>query len=271
VADEWPVVTVRLAFTAMRELPDHVARNRAQWDHWAHEYEQPGRRNWASSEPSWGLWGVPESQVRMLPADVVGLDVIELGCGTAYVSAWLARRGARPVGIDNSEAQLATARRFQDEFGLKFPLLHGNAEEVPFPDQTFDLAISEYGASIWCDPYLWIPEAARLLRPGGSLIFLVNGALLMLCVPDEEDLPAGDRLRRPYFGMHRFEWPDDDSVEFHLPHGEMIALLRRSGFDVQELVEIKPPDGSTTRYPFVTLEWAQRWPCEEVWKARKTK
>jgi SAM-dependent methyltransferase len=205
----------------------------------------------------------------MFPSDVTGLDVIELGCGTAYVSAWLARRGARPVGIDSSRAQLTTAKRFQDEFGLQFPLLHGNAEEVPAPDESFDLAISEYGASIWCDPYRWIPEAARLLRPRGQLSFLVNGALLMLSVPEEEDLPATDRLQRPYFGMHRFEWPDDESVEFHLPHREMIALLRRCGFEVEGLLEIRPPDGSTTRYPFVTLEWAQRWPCEEVWKARK--
>ena len=165
---------------------------------------------------------------------------------------------------------METATRFQREFGLEFPLLHGNAEEVPFPDQSFDLAISEYGASIWCDPYRWIPEAARLLRPEGRLIFLVNAALLMLCVPDEEELPATGRLLRPYFGMHRFEWPDDESVEFHLPHGEMIGLLRRSGFEVEELIEIRPPDGATTRYPYVTLEWAQRWPCEEVWKARKT-
>ena len=254
----------------MCELPDHVARNRVHWDQWAHEYEEPGRRNWAGDEPRWGIWAVPEAHVGMLPPDVAGLDVIELGCGTAYLSAWLSRRGARPVGIDNSQAQLETATRFQREFGLEFPLLHGNAEEVPFPDQSFDLAISEYGASIWCDPYRWIPEAARLLRPEGRLIFLVNAALLMLCVPDEEELPATDRLLRPYFGMHRFEWPDDESVEFHLPHGEMIGLLRRSGFEVEELIEIRPPDGATTRYPYVTLEWAQRWPCEEVWKARKT-
>jgi hypothetical protein len=108
-----------------------------------------------------------------------------------------------------------------------------------------------------------------LLRPEGRLIFLVNASLLTLCVPDEEGLPASDRLLRGYFGMHRLEWPDDDSVEFHLPHGEMIALLRRCGFEVDELIEIRPPDGSTTSYPFVTLEWAQKWPCEEVWKARK--
>jgi hypothetical protein len=93
--------------------------------------------------------------------------------------------------------------------------------------------------------------------------------LAMLTIPDQENGAATDRLLRPYFGMRRFEWSDDDSVEFHLPHGEMLALMRQSGFVVEQLLEIRPPDGSTTRYPFITLEWAQRWPCEEVWKARK--
>ncbi len=251
------------------QLPEHVARNRAQWDRWAADYEEPGRRNWAAAEPSWGIWGVPESELRMLPADCGALDAIELGCGTAYVSAWLARRGARPVGIDNSPAQLQTARSLQAEHGLEFPLLHGNAEEVPLPDASFDLAISEYGASIWCDPYRWIPEAARLLRPGGRLVFLLNAPLLIACLPDEEDGAAGERLLRPLFGMHRITWSDDDSVEFHLPHGELIRVLRDSGFEIEELIEVRPPAGASTRYPWVPLEWARNWPCEEVWKARR--
>jgi SAM-dependent methyltransferase len=253
---------------AVEQLPEHVRRNRAVWDGWATEYVEPGRRNWLE-EPSWGIWGIPESEAGVLPDRLAGLDTIELGCGTGYVSAGLARRGSRPVGIDNSQAQLDTARALQREFGIEFPLWHGNAETVPAPDASFDLAISEYGASIWCDPHRWIPEAARLLRPGGELIFLVNGVLAMLTIPDLPDAAAGDRLLRPYLGMHRFEWSDDDSVEFHLPHGEMIALLRRCGLVVEELLELRPGDGSTTRYPFMTLEWAQRWPCEEVWKARK--
>ena len=212
---------------------------------------------------------MPEAKVGMLPAELDGRDAIELGCGTGYVSAWLARRGARPVGIDNSEAQLATARRMQERSGLEFPLIHGNAERVPLPDASFDIAISEYGASIWCDPHEWIPEAARLLRPGGELVFLVNSVLFMLCTPDAEDAPVADRLLRPQFGMHRFEWSDDDSVEFHLPHGEMIALLRRCGFEVEELIEVRPPQDATTRYPYLDLEWSRKWPCEEIWRARK--
>jgi SAM-dependent methyltransferase len=253
------------------ELPEHVRRNRTEWDRWAANYVANGERNWqaAPGEESWGIWGIPEATVGLLPDDLEGLDTIELGCGTGYVSAWLARRGARPVGIDNSEAQLATARRLQAEHGLEFPLLHGNAERVPLPDATFDLAVSEYGASIWADPYRWIPEAARLLRPGGRLIFLVNGAILMLCLPDSENEAADTRLLRPYFGMHRFEWSDDTSVEFHLGHGDVIRLLRANGFDVEDLVELRPAEDSTTTYPYVTLEWARNWPSEEVWKARK--
>jgi SAM-dependent methyltransferase len=183
----------------------------------------------------------------------------------------MARRGARVTGIDNSPKQLATARRLQDQHDLHFPLVLGNAEAVPLPDASFDVAISEYGASTWADPYRWIPEAARLLRPGGELIFLVNGTLQMLTIPDREaDGPPTDRLLRPYFGMHRFEWPDEDGVEFHLGYGDWIRVLRQSGFEVTDLVEVRPPEGATTTYGnLATLDWARQWPCEEVWKARR--
>src|SRR5215218_9792336 len=150
-------------------LPEHVQKNRIVWDAWAAEYAEWAPRAWGTDEPTWGIFHAPESELGVFPESVAGLDVIELGCGTGYVSAWLARRGAHPVGIDNSEQQLATARRLQAQHGIDFPLVHGNAETLPFPDASFDLAISEYGASIWADPRKWVPEAARVLRPGGRL------------------------------------------------------------------------------------------------------
>jgi SAM-dependent methyltransferase len=251
------------------ELSDHVRRNRAAWDTWSEEYFAPGRRAWASDDPTWGIWHVAERELRVLP-DVADRGILELGCGTAYWSAWLARRGAQVVGLDNSSRQLASARGFQEEFGLSFPLIHASAEAVPLPDARFDLVLSEYGASIWCDPYRWIPEAARLLRPGGELVFLANGALLMLCTPPEGS-PAGDRLVRDYFGMHRFEWPDDHSVEFHLPHGEWIRLFRANALSVEDLIEIRAPEGGDAgRFDYVTYSWARRWPSEEIWRVRKT-
>ena len=254
----------------MSELSEHARRNRDAWEGYAAEYAGPGERAWARDEPDWGIWGVPESEVGALEGiDLRGADVVELGCGTAYWSAWLARRGARPVGVDVTEAQLETARRLQAEHGLEFPLIRASAEDVPLPDASFDLALSEYGASIWCDPYRWVPEAARLLRPGGRLVFLVNGTILMLCAPDDENVPAEPVLLRDYFDMHRFEWPDDPTVEFHLGYGDWIRLLRGNGLEVENLIEVRPAVGATTRYPFVTNAWARRWPSEEIWVARR--
>ena len=251
------------------ELPEHVRRNREQWDVWAVQYVANAEKNWALAEPDWGIWNIPESEVGMLPDDLAGKDAIELGCGTAYVCAWMARRGARVVGVDNSEAQLATARRMQAEHGLDFPLIHGNAESVPYPDASFDFVISEYGACLWADPAKWVPEAARLLRPGGRLVFLTNAFLLMLCMQDDDTAAAPDRLLRPAFGMYRLEWTADRSVQFNLPHGEWVRRLRAAGFDVEELHELRPPADAATTYSFVTLDWARQWPSEEVWKARK--
>src|SRR5205823_762056 len=151
-----------------------------------------------------GVFGVPEAEVGVL-GDVAGLDTVELGCGTAYISAWLKMRGARPVGVDPTPAQLATARRLQVETGIEFPLVEAYAERVPLPDASFDLAVSEYGASLWAVPERWIAEAARLLRPGGRLVFLVNSTIVILCSPDEG--VAEERLLRPQTGLYRLEWP----------------------------------------------------------------
>jgi SAM-dependent methyltransferase len=250
-------------------MSDHLDRNRRQWNAWAEGFVEPGRRNWSRDDIVWGTLKAPERELDLLD-DVAAKDVLEAGCGTAYFASWFARRGARVVGVDLSERQLATALRFQSEFGIRFPLVRANAERLPFRGESFDLVLSEYGASIWADPYLWVPEAARLLRPGGQLVFLVNGPFLMLCMPDTVPIvPAGDRLLRPYFGLYRSEWKSDEAVEFHLPHGEWIRLLRSNGFEIEALAELQAPPDAQPRGETFTLEWARQWPAEEIWSARK--
>ncbi|MCP9484264.1 MAG: class I SAM-dependent methyltransferase [Gaiellaceae bacterium MAG52_C11] len=247
-----------------------AARNRELWTQTNADYTAGSApAAWAREEMGWGIWQLPESQLRVFEGiDLEGLAVVELGCGTAYFSAWLAKRGAHPVGVDVTPAQLETARAMQEQFRLEFPLLEANAEETGLPDQSFDLALSEYGASIWCDPYRWIPEAARLLRPGGHLVFLRNSTLVILC--SEDEVPAVERLVNPQFGMHRFEWPDG-GVEFHLAHGEWIRLLREHGFEVEALHELQAPQDAQTHeaYDYVTADWGRKWPAEEIWRARK--
>jgi len=216
------------------------------------------------------MWHVPEEEVRILP-DVSGLDVVDLGCGTGYWCAWFAKLGAKPVGLDLSEAQLATARELQREHGIEFPLIHASAEDPPLPDASFDLAFSEFGAAIWCDPYVWIPQAYRLLRPGGRLIFLCHSIIDSLCAPLGDE-PIVEQLVRPLRGLHRIDWPEPDNCsDFHQPHGERIKLLRDTGFELEALHELYAPAGDPdeVRY-YMRRGWAQQWPGEEVWVARRT-
>ncbi|HEX2465520.1 MAG TPA: class I SAM-dependent methyltransferase [Thermoanaerobaculia bacterium] len=249
---------------------DYLRRNRDYWNHQAAWYAERASDAWTQDEPTWGIWGIPERDVGMLRSVAAGMDALEDGCGTGYVSAWMARRGARVVGLDNSPAQLATAWQLRREHGVGVALVHGAGERLPFADESFDFVISEYGAAIWADPHAWIPEAARVLRRGGELVFLLNSLLLMLCMPERDaDLPTKRELVRDQRGLYRFDWPDDGNTEFHLSHGDWIRLFRANDLAVEELLELYPPPDAATRYPFVTLEWARRWPSEEVWRVRK--
>ena len=207
----------------------------------------------------------------MLP-DLNGLQVIELGCGTAYFGAWLKKHGAaRVVGVDITPAQLDTARAMNEEFGLGLEFIEASAEDVPLPDASFDLAFSEYGASIWCDAYRWIPEAARLLRPAGELVFMRNTDVEMICSPDEGKV--AERLVRPLRSMNRLDWLEDGqpSSEFHLPTADLFRLLRETGFEVLDLRQLYASTDATDHpyYDYVPAEWARQWPSEEVWRARK--
>jgi SAM-dependent methyltransferase len=189
----------------MNQEPEHVLENRRYWDGMADQWVAGGERNWQQGEPTWGIWGLPESDLKLLPEDMRGLHAIELGSGTGYVSAWMTRRGATVVGIDNSERQVETARRFAGVHGLDVTFLHGNAESVPYPDESFDFAVSEYGAAIWCDPHLWVPEAYRLLKRGGRLVFLGTHPLTILCTPSSGET-AREGLQRGYQELYRQDW-----------------------------------------------------------------
>jgi len=248
-------------------LSDYLAVNREAWTRANEKYTDAKARDaWAEEEITWGTWHVPESQVRALPG-FEGKDVVELGCGTAYFGAWLARRGARVVGVDLTPAQLETARRLEAECGYGMQFVEANAEETGLPEASFDLALSEYGASIWCDPYKWIPEAARLLRPGGLLVFLRNSTLAVLC-GTADDGPV-ETLQRPQRGLHKIVWTDPDEVEFQLGHGDWISLLRANGFEIEELHELYAPDSAVDHeYYHSSAEWSKKWPSEEIWRAR---
>lgn len=214
----------------------------------------------------WGIWRIPEAELHIL-GEVGGKDVLEFGCGAARWSIALAGCGARPVGLDVSLRQLQHARRLMDEAGVDFPLVEASAEDVPLPDASFDIVFCDWGAMTFCDPRRTVPNVARLLRPGGLFAFSTSTPLWALCYNMQAD-QVEHTLLNDYFGMARLEW--EDEVNFELPYGEWIRLFRRSGFVVEDLIEIQPPPGVTSTYRGASEnEWARRWPMENIWRVRK--
>jgi SAM-dependent methyltransferase len=245
----------------LSDLSEHARRNQAHWDADAADYQRRNAGHIDAGE-AWGVWQIPEAQLGVL-GDVAGKDVLENGCGAAQWGRALARRGARVTGVDLSQQQLEFAR----QAGADFPLVHASAESLPFADASFDVVFADHGAFTFADPHRTIPEAARVLRPGGLLAFSHNSPLDSICW-DAPSQSMTARLQRPYFGLHREEW--GDHITFNLPYGEWIQLFRANGLLVEELIELRPAaDASSTYRDDSDRDWARRFPMDEIWKLRK--
>ncbi|HEX8119705.1 MAG TPA: class I SAM-dependent methyltransferase [Solirubrobacteraceae bacterium] len=252
----------------MPESPDAEV-NRQIWEGIAGKYQSEHAASIGGElAEAWGVWRLPESDLQVL-GSVEGLDVLELGCGAAQWSIALAKRGARATGLDLTPAQLAHALEAAGK-AVDLRLVEASAEDVPLPDASFDIVFCDHGAIGWADPLVLIPEAARLLRPGGLLAWCWNTPMLETCWPLDAEGP-GTTLVRDYHGMHRMVDETDGSVVFMLPHSDTIRALRGAGLYVESLLELQPPPGATSTYrPRPEhLEWARRWPMEEIWRARK--
>jgi SAM-dependent methyltransferase len=247
-------------------MASHVDANRASWDAKSDGYQAAYGSFLRIDRPAWGVWQIPEDELQVL-GDVAGLDVLELGCGAAQWSIALARAGARVTGLDFSAQQLEHARRLMAENDVDFPLVEANAEEVPLPDGAFDIVFCDHGALSFTEPSRSIPEASRLLRPGGLLAFSTITPFADAHWREQDDEPA-EQLVRDYFGMRRFV--AEGIVNFTLPYGEWIRLFAGSGLDLIDLIELRPPDGAAS--PYVTeagRKWATRWPYDHIWRARR--
>ena len=151
---------------------------------------------------------------------------------------------------------------------MDLQLVHASAEAVPLPDASFDVAFCDHGALSWADPYAVVPEAARLVRPGGLLTISITSPIAALCWHPETNV-IEPQLHHPYFRVHRQEHRDG-SVNYQLNYSAWVRLLRDNGFVVEDLLEPPRPEGATSTYwePH-EWSWAERWPSDSIWKARK--
>jgi SAM-dependent methyltransferase len=247
---------------------EHALHNREMWNQRSDEYQATHAEQLAASGGlAWGVWQLAEDELRIL-GDVRDKDVLELGCGAAQWSIALHTRGARVTGLDFSERQLEHARRLMAEAGAEFPLVHGNAEATPFDAESFDIVFCDYGAMTFCDPYLTVPEAARILRPGGLLAFSAVTPIVEMAWPAGADHPARELIVE-YWELRRHEEPGEP-IDFQLRYGEWIELFVANGFAVESLIEPRPPPDARSSYRDATdLEWARRWPMEHIWRVRR--
>ncbi|MDP9300753.1 MAG: class I SAM-dependent methyltransferase [Actinomycetota bacterium] len=250
---------------------EDVRTNLASWEADSEAYQQRNRaqlNRWGLL--GWGVWDVPEAQIGVL-GEVSGLDALELGCGACQLGIKVATRGAKVTGLDFSAKQLAAAAPNFAETGVRFPLVRASAEELPFVDQSFDLIFCDHGATSFTDPAVTIPGCARVLRPGGLLVFNINTPFISVCWGNDDE-PPGRELRRPYFDAYRqvLEEESGPFVEFRPTYGEWVRLFRASGLTIEDLIELRPPaDSDTTYTDFAPLEWARDYPGEHIWKLRK--
>jgi len=242
-------------------MNEHVRRNRAHWDRIARDYQRTHRDHFRADQLHWGAWGLPEAELALL-GPVAGLDVLELGCGGGHSSAAVAAAGARVTAVDVSPAQLALAR---EVVGGRVRLVEADAEALPFDDASFDLAFADHGAPTFCDPERLLPEVARVLRPGGRLVFNMTTPLLDACWDGRR---IGEALVTPWFALGAMPG-EDGEVSYQLGYGAWIAAFGRAGFVVERLVELRPPPGARPRFEnFASPAWARRWPAEHAWCAR---
>lgn len=237
--DPSALVTRRQAGTA-----ETSRANRGWWDGAADWYQAEHGEFLGDARFLWGPEGVYEDEARLL-GPVAGRRVLEVGCGAAQCSRWLAKQGADVVGFDLSARQLAHARRIDDEFGgAVLRLVQADATVLPFADAAFDLACSAFGAVPFvADSAAVMREVARVLRPGGRWVFAVPHPFRW-CLPDDPG-EGGLIVRDSYFDRRPYVEQDDDGVATYVEHhrtlGDRVRELTAAGLVLLDLVEPEYP------------------------------
>jgi SAM-dependent methyltransferase len=226
--------------------------NRRWWDADADDYQAAHGTFLGAADFVWCPERLREADARLL-GDVEGRRILEVGCGAAMCSRWLAVHGARPVAFDVSAGMLRVARRLATSTGIEVPLVQADAQYLPFASASFDIAFTAFGAVPFvADSARLMREVARVLRPGGRWVFAVTHPMRWI-FPDDPG-PGGLTATTPYFD--RTPYVEFDAageptyVEQHRTLGDRVRELVAAGFRLIDLIEPEWPAD-------LTDEWGQ--------------
>jgi SAM-dependent methyltransferase len=245
----------RMSTPASRPVgPAESARaSRAWWDSEAAAYYAEHGDFLGDADLLWCPEGLREAEAHLL-GDVRGRDVLEVGCGAAQGARWLVSQGARVTAFDVSRGQLEQARALDERTGIRVDrLVQADAQAMPFQDSSYDVVVSAFGGIPFvADSAGVMREIARVLRPGGRLVFSVTHPVRWV-FPDDPG-PAGLTVQQSYFDRSPYVEVDDDGtatyVEHHRTMGDRIRELVTAGLTIVDVVEPEWPDGHTQ-------EWGQ--------------
>jgi SAM-dependent methyltransferase len=244
----------RLGLAAVARLPmdsaESIRASRRWWDADAEIYQSEHGGFLGDEDFVWCPERLREAEARLLgePDELVDALVLEVGCGAASCSRWLARRGARPVGLDLSSGMLRQATMAAARTGVDVPLVQAGAEQLPFADEIFDLACSAFGGVPFvAEPVRVMREVCRVLRPGGRWVFSVNHPMRWMFSDDPG--AAGLTVSQSYFDRSPYVEVDERGVPGYVEHhrtvGDRIRDIVAGGLELVDLLEPEWPDELT--------------------------
>lgn len=217
-----------------------MATQRTAWNQVSEAYN-------SLHESNNSLIHVATREVLALLGSAAGLDVLEIGCGSGQNCVEMAHRGARVTGVEISDAQIALARQSVESAGVAVHLLRADAADLsPLPDASFDAILAIYVFPYVTEMTACLAECARLLRPGGRLLFAQDHPI-RACFWDAEMQEESVLPARSYFDHTPLRWnfmgTDTAMTSFHRPLAQWLLWLHENNFAVQTLQELPLPDG----------------------------
>ncbi len=262
--------TAGVAYRAV-SAPEATAANLRWWDADADDYQAAHGGFLGDADFVWCPEGVREADVALL-GEVDGKRIIEIGCGQAACSRWLAAQGAEAVATDLSAGMLRHAREGNERTGPAVPLVQATAESLPFADASFDAACSAFGAI----PFVASVDAVfaevhRVLRPGARWVFSVTHPMRWI-FPDDPG-PQGLTVTQPYFDRTPYVEVDEEGVatyvEYHRTIGDYVRALSDAGFALTDLIEPAWPEGHSRTWGQWSPLRGKLFPGTAIFRARR--